>query len=119
MSLIAPRASGGRWIVVPESYERLATSSFRRGQQLRKRIFIGLLAAAATTGVLAVFAGGGMWEVHLAVDASLAVYVGLLLGAKRRRREQEMKLRSLESRRRDHETVTFHEPVRASGGRQS
>lgn len=119
MSLIAPRASGGRWIVVPESYDRLAMSSFRRGQQRRTRILIGLLAASAATFVVAVFAGGGSWEVHLAVDASLAVYVGLLLEAKRRRSEQAVKLRSLEGRRRQRTAVTFHEPVRASGGRQS
>ena len=119
MSLIAPRASGGRWIVVPESYDRLAMSSFRRGQQRRIRILVGLLVAAVATGVVAIFAGGGSWEVHLAVDASLAIYIGLLLEAKRRRSEQVAKLRSLEGRRRQRATVTFHEPVRASGGRQS
>lgn len=119
MSLIAPRASGGRWIVVPESYDRLASSSFRRGQQRRTRIFIGLLVASAATGVVAIFTGGGAWEVHLATDASLALYVGLLLAAKRRRSEQDMKLRSLEARRARHAPVIFHEPVRASGGRQN
>lgn len=119
MSLIAPRSSGGRWIVVPESYDRLASSSFRRGQQRRTRIFIGLLIASLATGIVAVFAGGGSWEVHLAIDASLALYVGLLLEAKRRRNEQSLKLRSLEARRKQEPVVTFHEPVRAGGGRQS
>lgn len=119
MSLIAPRPSAGRWIVVPESYERLATSSFRRAQQRRTRILIGLLVASAVTGVIAIFAGGGAWEVHLAMDGSLALYVALLLEAKRRRNEQGLKLRSLEARRAQHAPVTFHEPVRAGGGRQT
>lgn len=119
MSLIAPRAGTGRWIVVPESHDRLGRSSFRRGQQRRTRIFIGLGAAAALSGFVALFTGGGMWEVHLAVDVSLALYVALLLEAKRRRFEQITKLRSLEARRTARApAVTFTDPVRASGGRQ-
>jgi len=120
MSLIAPRAVGsGRWIVVPESYDRLTRSSFRRGQQRRKRILVVLAVGAAASGVVALFTGGGMWEVHLAVDASLALYVALLLEAKRRRTEQVTKLRSIEARRGTRTpAVTFNEPVRAGGGQQ-
>ena len=119
MNLIAPRAATGRWIVVPESYDRLGRSSFRRGQQRRTRILIGLGVAAALSGFVALFTGGGMWEVHFAVDVSLALYVALLLEAKRRRFEQITKLRSLEARRTERApVVTFTEPVRASGGRQ-
>jgi hypothetical protein len=119
MSLIAPRAGTGRWIVVPESYDRLTQSSFRRGQRRRTRILIGLVVAAMLSGFVAVYAGGGMWEVHLAIDASLALYVALLLEAKRRRADQVTKLRSLEARRNQRApAVTFTEPVRATGGRQ-
>jgi hypothetical protein len=120
MSLIAPRAGNGRWIVVPESYDRLAMSSFRRGQRRRTKILIALLAAAVFTGVSAVFSGGGAWEVHLAVDASLALYIALLIEAKRRRSEHVTKLRSLEARRPARvPEVTFHEPVQAGGGRRT
>ena len=116
MSLIAPRAGTGRWIVVPESYDRLARGSYRRGQQRRTRILIGLMAAAGVTFVLAVFAGGGMWEVHLATDVSLALYVALLLEAKHRRVDQRAKLRSLEARRPVRKPeITFADPVRATG----
>jgi membrane protein implicated in regulation of membrane protease activity len=119
MSLIAPRAGHGRWIVVPESYARLAKGSFRRGQERRKKILIALLGAAAFTGVVAFFAGGAAWEVHLASDASLALYVALLIEAKRRRDEQGSKLRSIETRRRARQPeVTFQEPIRAGGARQ-
>ena len=121
MSLIAPRAGAGRWIVVPESYDRLAMSSFRRGQRRRTKILIALLAAAALTGLVAVLNGGGAWEVHLAVDASLALYVALLIEAKRRRAERMTKLRPIQRRRVTSAAsdVTFHEPVRAGGGGQS
>lgn len=119
MSLIAPRGRGGRWIVVPESYDRLARGSYRRGQQRRTRLLIGLMVAAASTFVLALLAGGGMWEIHLAADVSLALYVALLLEAKHRRADQKTKLRSLEARRKVREPeITFADPIRATGGRQ-
>jgi membrane protein implicated in regulation of membrane protease activity len=119
MSLIAPRAGTGRWIVVPESYDRLAKSSHRRGQRRRTKILIALMAAAAFTGLVAVFFGGATWEVHLAADLSLAIYAALLIEAKRRRTEQLTKLRSLETRRTSRvPEVTFHEPIQAGGGRR-
>lgn len=119
MSLIAPRAGSGRWIVVPESYDRLAKSSFRRRQQRRIKVLIALLAAAFVTGLVAISSGGGAWEVHLAVDLTLGLYVALLIESKRRRTENSTKLRSLTARRDARQAeVSFHEPARV-GGRQS
>ncbi|MGH2694937.1 MAG: hypothetical protein ACRDJJ_09010, partial [Actinomycetota bacterium] len=60
MQLMAPRGRTGRWVVVPEPYDRLAGRSFRRGQQRRLRIFTTLVAAAGLSGALALFSGGGM-----------------------------------------------------------
>jgi hypothetical protein len=116
MSLIAPRGLPGRWVVMPESRDRLAQSSYRRSQERRKKVLIGLGAAAAFTGLVALFTGGSSWEVHLGVDALLALYVALLLETKRRRNERATKLRSLAARRRARPEITFEDPVRAGGG---
>ena len=82
---------------MPESRDRLAQSSYRRGQQRRTKVLIGLAAAALLTGLAALFTGGGGWEVHLGADALLALYVAMLLETKRRREERAVKLRSLGS----------------------
>lgn len=96
MQLIAPRTSRtGRWVVVPEPYERIARSSFRRGQRRRARILLFLGASAAFTGVVAIAVGGSMWEVHLLLVTSLCVYVSLLIEAKKRRVERSAKVHSL------------------------
>lgn len=115
MNLLAPRARVGRWIVVPESRDRLARTSFQRGQRLRTRILICLLLTAAGTLAVAVASGGGAWEVHLGSDASLALYVVLLREAKKRRTERTEKVTKIGPR--DKEEVRFHEPVKAMGNR--
>lgn len=108
MELIAPRATGaGRWIVVPQSYDRLARSSFRRGQRRRRNILTVILGAAAFSGLLAIVAGGAFVEMHVGLDASLAVYVVLLLDAKKRRLERATKVRSIAPERADREELTF------------
>lgn len=110
MQLIAPRPSGGRWVVVPESRNRLATASFKRGQRRRIRIFFWLLVVVGFSGVAALI-NGGLWEAHLLADASLTVYCASLLEAKRRRLERFTKVRPL--RRREPEYAHFFEPVQA------
>lgn len=97
MQLIAPRRSSGkgRWVVVPESRDRLARASFRRTQRRRKQILVALIASAALTFVAAVAAGGAFWELHLLLDLSLGVFVALLREAKHRREESASKVFSI------------------------
>jgi hypothetical protein len=71
------------------------------------------VAVAGLSGAVALFSGGGMWEVHLALDASLALYVALLLEGKRRAEERERKVHSMASRRAQ---VSFEGQVEAYGG---
>jgi hypothetical protein len=52
-----------------------------------------LSAAAALLG------GGALWEVHLALDACLGIYVALLLDAKKRRSQSATTVTELSSRR--------------------
>lgn len=128
MNLIAPKASNGRWIVVPESSDRLARAAFRRGQRRRKRILVFLAAAAAVSGLGAVLLDAALWQVHVAFDASLAIYVVLLIEGKRRRVERLEKVRSLSQRRaskpgsaadwtvRARDELHFYEPTVRAGG---
>ncbi len=96
LELMAPRhAGGGRWVVMPEHPDRLAYSAFRRAQRRRTRILQFLLACVVASLGGALYAGGPLWEVQIAFDASLALYVVLLLEAKRRRREHNDKVRHL------------------------
>ncbi|MCA1670662.1 MAG: hypothetical protein LC799_00140, partial [Actinobacteria bacterium] len=41
-----------------------------------------------------------LWEVHLALDACLGIYVALLIDAKKRRSEPSKKVSQLQQRRR-------------------
>lgn len=85
LDLIAPRYAQGRWVVMPDCDDRLARKSWRKGQRLRRRIFGFLVAAVVVSGVLVIFYGSAMWSIHIAFDASLGLFVALLLFAKRRR----------------------------------
>ena len=115
LDLIAPKATEeGRWIVMPESPDRLQRAAFRRGQQRRARILIFLAAAAAATLLLALVAGGAAWEIQLACDASLALYAFLLLDAKKRRSERAAKVRMIaqpSDEIQPSERVDFYEPA--------
>ena len=119
MALLAPRARTGRWIVVPESYDRLTRASYQRGQRHRTQILIALLLAALATFLVALSSGGAAWEVHLVTDASLGLYVVLLREAKKRRTERSTKVRAIPKRstREDEEEVRFYEPVSAAANR--
>lgn len=101
MALIAPKTTRGRWVVVPESSARLARVSYRRSRQTRKWLFAFLLIASGASGIAALLAGGAMWEVNLAFDASLALFVVLLIEAKRRHEERERKVTRLKQPGRD------------------
>ena len=62
----------------------------------------------------AIFAGGALWELSLAFGLSLALYVSLLLEAKKRRDERTKKMRRLQART---ETVQRAQPsIRVAGG---
>ena len=58
-----------------------------------------LCAGVLGTGLAAVLRGGSTWEVHLATDAALALFVSLLLEEKHRKQERVRKVRSLAARR--------------------
>ena len=114
MELIAPRASAGRWVVVPESEDRLAGRSFRKGQRTRRRILAFLVGAAVLSVGAAIFAGGALWELSLAFGLSLALYVSLLLEGKKRRDERTKKVRRLQARS---QSVQRAQPsMRVAGG---
>ncbi|HYN36055.1 MAG TPA: hypothetical protein VEV82_03675 [Actinomycetota bacterium] len=62
---------------------------------------LGLITAGVVaTGVAAVLRGGQLWEVHLATDAGLALFVSLLLEEKHRKLDRATKVRSLMASRR-------------------
>jgi Flp pilus assembly protein TadB len=88
LDLLAPRYGAGRWVLVPESRERLARRSFAKAQSLRRRIFVFLVAAVVVSLLVAVVGGEAVWRINLALDASLVGYIALLLDAKRRRRQR-------------------------------
>jgi type IV secretory pathway protease TraF len=88
MQLLAPPAVRGRWVVIPEPPDRLAEASFRRGRLLRRRIFTFLIWSVVASNLIAILVGGSMWDVSLALDSSLALYVALLLETKRRVEER-------------------------------
>jgi hypothetical protein len=120
MRSISPRARVGRWVIMPESRERVVQLAFERAQTRRKRILIGLVSVALGTGVWAVVAGGIAVELHLIVDALAAFYVALILDANRKRTEREVKVRTLAPPRAPSLREAEHfEVLEAGGGRSS
>jgi hypothetical protein len=95
MSLLAPKSSQPRYVLVPARSDRLARAAFQKQRLRRIRILVFLAAAAPLSGVVALAAGGSMWVVHVAFDFSLALYVALLVQAKRRRQERLTKVEPL------------------------
>ena len=98
MRLISPRSSSGRWVVVPESRERLVHQAFLRAQDRRRRIFVGLVSIAVATGVWALVAGGRAFEIHLIVDALAAFYLALIMDSKRKLVDRVQKVHALRPR---------------------
>lgn len=62
-------------------------------------LMVLLCACVLGTGITAVLRGGSLWEIHLATDAALALFVSLLLEEKHRKQERVRKVRSLAVRR--------------------
>jgi hypothetical protein len=92
-------------MLVPARSDRLARAAYQRQRLRRIRILAFLAVAAPLSGFVALLAGGSMWEVHIAFDFSLALYVALLVEAKRRRQERLTKVEPLG--RRDAAAVSF------------
>lgn len=95
MSLLAPKSAQTRYVLVPARSDRLARAAYQKQRLRRIRILAFLAAAAPLSGLVALFTGGSMWEVHIAFDFSLVLYVALLVEAKRRRQERLTKVEPL------------------------
>ncbi|MFN2388320.1 MAG: hypothetical protein ABR575_01745 [Actinomycetota bacterium] len=112
LELIAPGA-GGRWVVVPQSPERLAQIALRKAQRRRRRL-LGLLLWAALLSLLpAAFVGERAWAIHLGLDLTLCLYSLFLIETKRRRNERARKVHPiappLAARR--YAAVPFNAPI--------
>ncbi|MGH2827183.1 MAG: hypothetical protein ACRDKF_09475 [Actinomycetota bacterium] len=92
------RYRGGRRLIVSR-HAGLKLPSHRRSQRQRTRILLllGALVPLSATAA-ALIQGDGWWEIHIACDFSFALYVALLLEAKKRRDERLRKVRPLASR---------------------
>jgi hypothetical protein len=105
MDLIAPSATSGRWVVVPNSNHRRASSPLRiahrqaRSQKRRRRLLVLMIVAVLASAAAGWRVGEPWWEVHIGLNAALALYVGTLLEMKRRREERSVKVRPLRSQR--------------------
>ena len=93
------RTASGRWVLVPQSPGGRVEAARRRTQAHRRRMFVALLCASVLSAAAAALQGGALWEVHLALDACLGIYVALLIDAKKRRIEPSNKVSQLQERR--------------------
>jgi hypothetical protein len=124
MELIAPRhpqgRRSGRWIVVPESPDDLGRASFKRGQRRRRIILEGMIGVCIGSLGAALLLDGHVWEIQLACDASLALYVTLLMEAKRRRQRRFRRLPLARRRARAPrpQQVAWLGPARAADNRR-
>lgn len=114
LDLLSLRSSNGRWVVVPQNVEHLRKLAFARAQRRRRRLLTILILSCVTSLVAAFIAGGALWEIHLALDASLGLYVMLLLETKRRRIERKEKVRRLSERLRSRPQPSWYEPAGAA-----
>ena len=96
-AIMAPNGIQGRWIIVPRSdQDDDVPNTYYRSQRQRRHLFVFLVVATLVSGALAiVLRTTSVWEVHLAFDASLALYVLLLIRAKKERSERAGKVRTL------------------------
>jgi hypothetical protein len=70
-----------------------------RSQKRRRRLLIVMLLAVIGSALAGWRIGPPWWEVHIGLNAALALYVGALLEIKRRREERALKVRPMKSRR--------------------
>lgn len=92
--LAPPRSTGGRWVIIPGSFDDLVRAAQRRRQRRRRRILLALLIASVGSLSAAVSIGGATWTIALGVTASLIVYVLLLLALRRRAARRAAQTRS-------------------------
>jgi hypothetical protein len=128
MDLIAPPTyAPGRWVVVLNSEHRKASSSFRaayrqaRSRRRRRRLLVVILLAVVGSAIAGWQLGEPWWEVHIGLNAALALYVGALLELKRRRQERAVKVRPIKSKRRrglDLQEVDDFYGAATAGGRR-
>lgn len=102
---------------MPGARERMAREAVRRGRQRRKAILVSLLTIVFFTAAWSLLNGGDLLEVNLVADAVLAFYAALLLDAKRRRDERQVKVRPLNQPVQSESE--YFEVIEASGGRNS
>jgi len=83
----------------------------------RKRIFEALVLVAVVTFLWAIVGGERVWQVNLVADSILFSYAVVLVGLKRRRMENSVKIRPLPTHR-EHvtERFVFNDPIQARGG---
>lgn len=97
--LAAPSAStGSMQLVVAPSPAPRQKDSIARVRKQRAVLFHVLVAAVVVTLAAAVLLHGGWWEIHIATDFTLALYIAGLLETKRRRVERRAKVRSITGR---------------------
>jgi hypothetical protein len=96
---LTARSASGRWVLVPQSPSGRVEAVRRRTQAHRRRLFVVLLVAVVLSAGIAAVRGGALWEVHLALDAFLGIYVALLIDAKKRRTQPSKKVSQLAHRR--------------------
>jgi hypothetical protein len=93
MSSVSPMGTPGGLVITPGTARAHATQlAFARKQRRRQNIFIALLALAAFTLMIALGAGRGWLELHLAVDGVLLGYVAWLIENRNRRVERVRKV---------------------------
>ncbi len=116
LELLSPRSSTGRWVVVPQNFDELKKAAFARAQRRRRRLLTILILGSLLTLMSATALGGGVWEIHLALDAGLALYVVLLLETKRRRIERKEKVRLLSERLKARPQPAWYDSMQAGAG---
>ena len=93
---MAPRSRGGRWVIVPDGQSAAeARLLARRARRRQTRILFVLVVIAVGTGAWALVSGGVAMAVHVAVDLMALTYGVVVIGARRRRAEQNRKVWSM------------------------